>query len=67
MVFFDYYFCVVSFFCWLGKFKEVYDFIKVMFVEFYVSVWGLVLGGCSVYGDFEIVEVVVRWFFKFEL
>lgn len=63
---FDYYVCMVDFLGRFGYLKAVYGLLKLMFVEFYVGVWGLFFGSCRLYCDFELVEVVVNRLVEFE-
>lgn len=57
---------MVDFFGRVGKIIEVYEFIKVMLIEFDLFVWGVFLGVCRQYGNIEFVEVVVKCLFEFE-
>lgn len=62
----DHYACMVDLLSRAGRLKEAYELIKSMPMETYASAWGGILGGCRLYCDIELGEVVAKRLLELE-
>ncbi|KAK2972031.1 hypothetical protein RJ640_005051 [Escallonia rubra] len=62
----EHYTCMVDLFARGGRLEEAYNLICKMTVKPNASLWGAILGGCSIYGNTSLGEVAARHLFDIE-
>ncbi|KAH0737341.1 hypothetical protein KY290_036046 [Solanum tuberosum] len=62
----EHYACMVGVLSRAGKLSEAVDFIRKMPIEPSARVWGALLNGASVYGDFEVGRLACSHLFEME-
>ncbi|KAI8011020.1 Pentatricopeptide repeat-containing protein [Camellia lanceoleosa] len=60
----EHYSCMVDLFARGGQFKEAYILIHEMNIKPNASLWGAILGACSICGDMSLGEVAARHLFN---
>ncbi|KAI8009474.1 Pentatricopeptide repeat-containing protein [Camellia lanceoleosa] len=60
----EHYSCMVDLFARGGQFKEAYILIHEMNIKPNASLWGAILGACSICGDMSLEEVAARHLFN---
>lgn len=62
----EHYSCMVDLFARGGQLEEAYDLICKMQIKPSASLWGSILGACSIYGDTTLGEVAAKHLFNLE-
>ncbi|KAA8540580.1 hypothetical protein F0562_024501 [Nyssa sinensis] len=60
----EHYSCMVDLFARAGRLEEAYDLICKMNVKPNASLWGAILGACSIYDNMSLGEVAARHLFN---
>lgn len=58
---------MVDFLGRVGRLEEVYKFVSSFLCKENFVVWGILFGVCRIYGDFELLKLLVKRFFELEL
>ncbi|KAK9290459.1 hypothetical protein L1049_008629 [Liquidambar formosana] len=60
----EHYSCMVDLFARGGQLEEAYDLICKMNIKPHASLWGAILGACSIYGNTSLGEVAAKHLFS---